>query len=602
MTTRSVGAVSAAATAAAVAVERLVKPQQCQRQLLWAGRILFGKDKWRSNNSKDHNGPSHNRDNHPKTSQRLQQGSVLIDSDGTIQQCFPGQTEESAKQLSSSTPDCHFQTFGPDSVLLPGLMDVHCHISELGDRDWEGYYSATRAAAAGGLTTLMGMPLNSLPPTVDNNALWAEQQRATDTPLLADVGLWGGVLPETLCDGRFEHDMIRMGQSRPDGTNGTVHDGGVLGIKAFLAPLPVAAGYQAISPSELETVASHCGQAGIPLLVHSELMTMNEVERQTEDAYTSQEDPFRAHAASRPALWEREAIRVVCALADRCHMHIVHLSDAGSLDLIRATKRQSGTRLTVETCPHYMMFSQESVTTTQLKCFPPIRDESNRQSLWNDGLLHGGSFDDGEENALIDMVGSDHSPCTPSMREGPMREVWGGVAGLQYQLPATLTSMDRHMKVSDRTENEGRYDHNNNTSSSSSHDDDDDYANADVDNDDNKLRWLSKWWSKAPSELIPGFSSIKGTIETGKQADLCVVDPTALFAGKERHRWKNCSPFSTMPLRGKVVAAFVNGTRVYDGETDQLIDEIGVDSLGGISSASAAPGRLWVRRRTTSTP
>eukprot|EP00550_Attheya_septentrionalis_P011004 CAMPEP_0198305966 /NCGR_PEP_ID=MMETSP1449-20131203/58177_1 /TAXON_ID=420275 /ORGANISM="Attheya septentrionalis, Strain CCMP2084" /LENGTH=425 /DNA_ID=CAMNT_0044008511 /DNA_START=627 /DNA_END=1904 /DNA_ORIENTATION=- len=421
---------------------------------------------------------------------------------------------------------------GPEAVISPGGIDVHCHISELG-RNWEGYHSCTRAASAGGITTILGMPLNSLPPTTTKEAFDMEVDRAVHTSLMADVGLWGGVMPESL-----------------DQVDDLLNHCGVFGIKAFLAPLPESAGYQAVSPSMLADLSSKCGALGLPILVHSELMTLEEAEAAVAHAFLSSknnvESPHDAHVASRPTKWERDAIKVVCALANKCHMHIVHLSDAGSLDLIRETKSRHDTNLTVETCPHYLLLDSDSSTpmTVLTKCFPPIRDGVNRQKLWNDGIQPG----------LIDMIASDHSPCAPELRNKPFEEAWGGISGLQYQLPAILTAMKSSGIYAD---------------------------------DDDMFISLAGLWSERPAQLVPGLAKVKGKLEVGMQADICVWNPDHVGkladAAKEHHRWKGASAFLDMNLNGRVLATFVNGLQVYDGESDAFLDD------------SQSPGSLWVR-------
>eukprot|EP00956_Cyclotella_meneghiniana_P045132 scaffold355148_cov93-Cyclotella_meneghiniana.AAC.1 len=228
-----------------------------------------------------------------------------------------------AKQLSTRL-NRPLKSFGDDVALSPGLVDVHCHI-----RDWEGYHTATRAAAAGGITTLMGMPLNSLPPTTTVDALQQEIEASRKVKLMSDVGLWGGAVPtNTSCDNGM-HELQQL------------LDAGVFGLKAFLAPLPSDAGYATVSPGQLSNAASICGARNKPLLVHSELMTQQQQDSLADEAHNCKgEGSYEAHVESRPGKWEQDAVKVVCELTDRCHMHIVHLSDAGCLDLIQTTKEK----------------------------------------------------------------------------------------------------------------------------------------------------------------------------------------------------------------------------------------------------------------------
>lgn len=362
-------------------------------------------------------------------------GSLLIDlNSGTILESHQGECATKAEDRASSLGGkyVNLQKIRPGGILAPGLIDVHTHISALG-RDWEGYESATKAAAAGGITTIMGMPLNSVPATTTLDAVKEEVREAQFVDLLADVGLWGGVVPDSI------NDLPALLTSPY-----------IFGIKAFLSPLPPAAGYSAVSPSQLHNVASLCGPRGLPILVHSELMTETEIASALEESFscsTNQQDSsnshsmYEAHVLSRPAEWERRAVEVVCRLSQVCHMHIVHLSDSGCLPMISHTKDLASSQLTVETCPHYLLFDQSTIeeesralVDTRFKCFPPIRDARNREILLSEGLGFG----------LIDMLGSDHSPCTPEMRlreTGDLKGAWGGLSGLQYQFASSWQAL-----------------------------------------------------------------------------------------------------------------------------------------------------------------
>ena len=484
-----------------------------------------------------------------------QRGAITISSTGHIDSIHPTFSLNDAKQLAlkrnlvltdlSSDNTCPI-------VLSPGLIDVHCHISELG-RNWEGYHTATRSAAAGGITTLMGMPLNSIPATTTVDALRQEIDAAHSVRLMADVGLWGGAVPSNL--------------GSPEGIEELKNllDGGVFGLKAFLAPLPPDAGYETVTPAQLEIAATICGERGKPLLVHSELMTQEQQDAKAEEAYTGKSaGSYEAHVASRPAVWEQNAVQVVCDLSDRCHMHIVHLSDSGCLDIIeRAKRRLSETpskagNLTVETCPHYILFDAESMPDgdTRYKCFPPIRSKRNQNELWWRGLFGIG----GNHLSLIDMIASDHSPCTPDLRlqeTNNVRKAWGGLTGLQYQLPATAMAMHQYSMETRGTE--------------ATSDDEEEELNV-------MLTRLTEWWSAAPSRLMPGLPAFKGSIDVGQQADLCAWDSS--YIGKpsqhstEHHRWKGCGMFADMDLRGRVIGTWLKGIKVYDGESDSfVIDE-----------------------------
>ena len=441
-------------------------------------------------------------------------GSVEVQN-GKISACHHGQTLLEAQQRAQKEDGTTLLDLGSDGTCLsPGLVDVHVHISALG-RNWEGYETATKAAAAGGITTIIGMPLNSIPPTTSAERFFLEKEKANETPLFVDVGLWGGVVPEN-CNSNDLNDLL---------------ESGVLGLKAFLSPLPPAAGYEAVSPEQLLRAAKICGQHNKPILVHSELMTETEVNERLEISYGGGVSPmsYEAHLNSRPPEWERAAVEVVCRAASHCQMHVVHLSDAGCLDAIREAKLDPNKRLSIETCPHYLLLDSSMIAEgcTRLKCFPPIRDASNRETLI-DGLKEG----------LIDIIASDHSPCEASMRcyeTGNMKEAWGGLSGLQYQLPATWTeAYKRGFSVRD----------------------------------------MANWWSKNPCSLA-GLDSIKGSIEVGKQADFCWWDPIHTKRApndycREYHRWKGDTYYASQTdLRGRVLGTWVGGTMVYDGSTDE---------------------------------
>lgn len=548
---------------------------RCQPTLLWAGKVLF---------------PHYDKSPCP--------GSIRISSNGTIEAIYPYQSEQEAKHLAATSLSMshYFHNLGPNTILSPGLIDVHTHISELG-RNWEGYYTATRAAAAGGITTLMGMPLNSLPPTTTPDVFQMECEAGLSKHLLADVGLWGGVLPDTPMDTLEE--LLSMNPNNMNGSNdGSEGLGGVFGIKAFLAPLPETAGYQAISPEQLSLVAELCGKYNVPLLIHCEYMTMEEVQCMQQQAFyhfNNDVGSHDAHIMSRPAQWEADAIRIATSLAEKCHIHIVHLSDANSLNIIRHAKRSLhdhqqqqllnndsnnsiiNGRLTVETCPHYMLFHQKIVPhgDTRYKCFPPIRHANNLELLWSKGfglgpktsipdndnsiLWNGGTatnshhFHDCFEDTLIDIVASDHSPCEPEMRcmdSRNMKLAWGGHSGLQYQLPATYTAIYNRLK----SKNCGEAD------------DDDDTI------EKKSIQLLCKVYSEHPSEVVPGLSRIKGSIQVGKRADLVAWDGSHEIAPnsycQEHHRWKDTSVYPDLQLRGRVMGTWLGGVQVYDGEHD----------------------------------
>src|SRR6516164_157186 len=293
-------------------------------------------------------------------------------------------------------------------VLLPGLVDTHVHVDEPGRTEWEGFATATRAAAAGGVTTLIDMPLNSLPPTTTVAAL--EVKRAAALPsAFVDVGFWGGAVPGNL------------------GDLAGLHQAGVFGFKAFLADSGVPE-FGLLDTARLDAVLAETARLGALLIVHAE----------DPGVLGSAPDPagrrYARFLASRPAAAEDTAIAGLLAAAGRhgTRVHILHLASASALPLIAAA-RAAGARVSAETCPHYLTFCAEEVPdgATEYKCCPPIRGSAHRDGLWG-GLADG----------LIDAVVSDHSPCPPGLKQqasGDFAAAWGGISSLQLGLPAVWT-------------------------------------------------------------------------------------------------------------------------------------------------------------------
>jgi allantoinase len=300
-------------------------------------------------------------------------------------------------------------------VVLPGLVDTHVHINEPGRTDWEGFAHATRAAAAGGVTTLVDMPLNSIPSTTTVNGLEAKRRAARDQ-CHVDIGFWGGVVPGN------------AGQLEP------LARAGVRGFKCFLSPSGVDE-FGHVTETDLREALPILAKLGLPLLVHAEMPAL---------LRPPSGDPRRyaTWLESRPADAENKAIELLVELAReyRTPVHVVHLASADALPPLRAA-RVSGLPLTVETCPHYLTFASEEIRdgATLFKCAPPIRERAHRERLWQ-ALMSG----------EIDFVASDHSPAPPSLKkidEGDFVGAWGGIASLQVGLAAVWTSAARRGAV-----------------------------------------------------------------------------------------------------------------------------------------------------------
>lgn len=376
-----------------------------------------------------------------------------------------------------------------DEVLLPGLVDTHVHVNEPGRTEWEGFASATRAAAAGGVTTIIDMPLNSIPPTVTPQALELKRTAAREQSAV-DVGFWGGAVPENL------------------GSLRALHDAGVFGFKAFLAPSGVDEfGY--LDAAQLDAALAELSAFDGLLLVHAEDPGV------LHDHENAGGTGYGAYVASRPDEAEVVAISRVIEGVRRTgtRAHILHLSSAAALPELRAA-RAEGLPITVETCPHYLTLASATIPDggTQFKCAPPIRGEANRDALWQ-------ALRDGD----IDLVVSDHSPATADLKfagHGDFAQAWGGIAGLQLGLAAVWTAA----------------------------------AERDVPLDD-----VVRWMSTSPAAFA-GLRQ-KGLIEVGRDADLVVFAPDERFT-VHAHELLHKNPVSAYDgaeLRGLVRRTLLRG-------------------------------------------
>lgn len=321
-------------------------------------------------------------------------------ADGTIAALLPYDTEV--------PHGARLEDFG-DDVLMPGLVDTHVHVNDPGRTEWEGFSTATRAAAAGGITTLLDMPLNSLPPTTTVDHL-RTKQRVAAPKVHVDTGFWGGAIPTNTKD------------LRP------LYEAGVFGFKCFLSPSGVEE-FPELDQDQLARTMAEISDLGGLLIVHAE------------DPHHLEAAPQRggpAYAdflASRPRDAENTAIAGLIAHARRLNarVHVLHLSSSDALEPIAAAKRE-GVRVTVESCPHFLTLTAEEVPdgATEFKCCPPIREAANQDALWQ-GLADG----------TIDCVVSDHSPCTTDLKTPDFASAWGGISSLQLGLPAIWTEARR---------------------------------------------------------------------------------------------------------------------------------------------------------------
>jgi len=311
--------------------------------------------------------------------------------------------------------DLHGETvveLADDEVLLPGLVDSHVHVNEPGRTEWEGFASATRAALAGGVTTIVDMPLNSIPATTSPDAL-AIKRAAADGKVMVDVGFWGGAVPDNL--GRLR----------------ALHEAGVFGFKCFLLDSGVPE-FPPLDPDQLRAAMTEIAAFDGLLIVHAE-------DPQTIARHTGPGGPrYSDFLASRPGESETRAVATVvdAARATGCRCHIVHVSDADTAAML-ASAASSGVHVTAETCPHYLTLTADDVPDghTEFKCCPPVRSAVNVDRLWR-----------AVGRREIDIVVSDHSPSTPDLKYaggGDFAQAWGGIASLQLSLPLVWTEAHR---------------------------------------------------------------------------------------------------------------------------------------------------------------
>lgn len=388
-------------------------------------------------------------------------------------------------------------------VVMPGLVDTHVHLNAPGREKWEGFRTGTMAAAAGGVTTLIDMPLNSIPATTTLANLWTKWNHARHYSFV-DVGFWGGVVPGNTAE------LAQMFKA------------GVVGFKCFLVPSGVDE-FEYVTEDHLREAMPELAQLDALLIVHAELPGPIK----NDDVSASD---YRTFLESRPRAAENEAIELMIRLSREFNtrVHIVHLSSADAVPILREAQRD-GVRITAETCPHYLHFAAEEIPAgaTEFKCCPPIREQSNREKLW-EGLADG----------TIGLIVSDHSPCPGEMKlreSGDFTKAWGGIASLQLRLPVIWTEAQRRG-----------------------------FSLLDV----------TRWLCANPAKQV-SLESHKGAIAIGNDADLVIWNPDAEFAvdaSTLQHRHK-LTPYDGEPLSGEVYATFLRGRKIYDTGTFSYVPE-----------------------------
>jgi allantoinase len=408
-----------------------------------------------------------------------------------------------------------------ESIVMPGLVDTHVHVNEPGRTEWEGFATATRAAAAGGVTTLVDMPLNSIPTTTTLAGFQAKIAAARNQ-CHVDVGFWGGVIP------RNTSELAPLSAA------------GVVGFKCFLIHSGVDE-FPNVTENDLRQALPELTRLGALLIVHAEVPgpisrtgipacpvdSANLITKERTDRNVCA-TRYETFLASRPRAAEDEAVALMIRLAREfgARVHIVHHSSADSLSLLRDAKA-AGLKITAETCPHYLTFAAEEIPdgATEFKCCPPIRERENREHLWS-----------ALGNATLDLIVSDHSPCPPEMKlpeTGDFLAAWGGISSLQLRLPVVWTEASRRSFG---------------------------------------LEDVARWLCSAPAKLV-GLENRKGMIAAGCDADLVIWNPAKQFkvTGETLYHRHKLTPYEGRVLDGVVEKTFLRGRKIYDG--GELIGE-----------------------------
>lgn len=399
---------------------------------------------------------------------------------------------------------CALVEANDDAVVMPGLVDTHVHINEPGRTQWEGFETATRAAAAGGVTTMIEMPLNSIPPTTSVEGLHVKLEAARGK-CAVDVGFWGGVVPGNVSE------LLPM------------FEAGVVGFKCFLVHSGVDE-FPNVTEGDLRAMMPVLRSMGAVLIVHAETPAPIERALLSASAIESERADSRRYLTfleSRPRAAENEAVALMIRLSREtgARVHIVHHSSADALPMLRQAQAE-GASVTAETCPHYLAFSAEEIPdgATEFKCCPPIRERENQERLW-EALGEG----------VIEMIVSDHSPCPPAMKlkeAGDFLQAWGGISSLQFRL-AVVWTLARERGFS--------------------------------------IERLVEWLCLAPARLV-GLDQRKGMLAAGYDADVIIwrpeerltIEPAMIY-----HRHK-LTPYDGMRLSGVVDKTFLRGQLIYE--------------------------------------
>ena len=382
-----------------------------------------------------------------------------------------------------------------DNILMPGIIDAHVHINEPGRTDWEGFDTATQAAAAGGITTVIDMPLNASPVTTTIQA-FNEKLEASKNKLQVNVGFYGGLIPDN------QNELEAMMQA------------GILGIKCFLIHSGIDE-FPNVGEKEINAAMPVIAKYGLPLLAHCEIF-----KKEIDNKFSDFPDSYRYYLKSRPKQWENDAVDLMIKLCRKhhCKTHIVHVSSAEALIKIQLAKAE-GLPITAETCPHYIYFNAEVIpdANSLYKCAPPIREKENNDQL-KEALANG----------VLDFIASDHSPAPPHIKElesGNLQKAWGGIAGLQFLLPASWTAMKGNISIEK----------------------------------------FIPLLTEHPAIFLQAEKR-KGKLAVGYDADLVIWNPDKQFEvkpGDILHRY-NCSPYNGQNLYGTVQQTIVNGEMVFN--------------------------------------